>query len=98
MKNWLYFILIALSISCSDLDKNANNLIVSGKVKTTSSGFIFLEKLVPEGYEKMDSTKLNDDNSFSFQVPKGKTEVYRINFFGVQENNIVLDSKEDRKN
>ena len=94
IKNWLYFILITVSISCSDFDKNAHNLIVRGKVKSASSGYIFLERLVPEGYEKVDSTRLNGDNSFSFQVSKGKTEVYRINFFGFQENIIVLDSQD----
>ncbi|MCK5279793.1 MAG: hypothetical protein KAK04_14665, partial [Cyclobacteriaceae bacterium] len=63
-------------------------------MKSASSGYIFLERLVPEGYEKVDSTRLNGDNSFSFQVSKGKTEVYRINFFGFQENIIVLDSQD----
>lgn len=94
LKKWFFLLLITFSISCSDLDRNANNLIVSGKVKSTSSGYIFLEKLGPKGYEKADSTNLNTDNSFSFRVPKGKAEVYRINFFGIQKNNIVLDSQD----
>lgn len=89
---WLYLIVFLLSISCADLDKNSHHLIVSGKVKSTSSGSIFMEMLGPKGYEKIDSTTLNDDNSFSFQIPVGKAEVYRISFFGIQENQLILDT------
>jgi len=94
MEKALYIVLITLSISCSDLDKNDHGLIVSGEVKSTSPGYIFLEKLGPKGYEKKDSTKLNNDNSFLLRAPKGNTEVYRINFFGLQKNYIVLDSQD----
>ena len=94
MKSWYFFIGIFILFSCGDLENKNNNLIISGNVISTSSGLIFLEKLVPEGYEKMDSTKAGKDRSFAFQIPKGKPEIYRINFFGIQQNHIVLDSQD----
>lgn len=68
--------------------------MIYGKLNSATSGYIFLERLVSEGYEKSDSTKQKDDKSFFFHVPKGKMEVYRINFFGFQECVLVLDTKD----
>lgn len=92
MDKWLYLIIFLLSTSCTDLDNNRDHLIVSGKVKSTSSRYVFLEILTPEGYEKIDSTKLKEDNSFLFQIPTGKAEIYQINFYGIQKNQIILDT------
>lgn len=94
MKYLFYLILIILFISCSDHDKKTNVLVINGELKSSTSGYIFIEKLVSEGYEKMDSTKMKDGISFLFHVPKGKMEIYRINFFGFQECILVLDSSD----
>ncbi len=93
MKNWFNFFLIILSISCTDRGDNTD-LVVSGNVKYPSSGFIDLEILTPDGYEKVASAKLSGDNFFSLAVPKGKAEIYQVNFFGIQKNQIVLNSQD----
>lgn len=68
--------------------------MIDGQLKSPNTGYIFLEKLVAEGYEKMDSTKLKDGTSFLFQVPKGEMAIYRINFFGFNDCILVLDSSD----
>ncbi len=94
MKYLFCLMLIILFISCSEHDKKTNVLAINGELTSSTSGYIFLEKLVSGGYEKMDSTKMKDGTSFLFHVPKGKMEIYRLNFFGFQECILVLDSND----
>lgn len=76
--------------SCTFSVKDEEVLTINGKVRSANYGFIYLELQTPQGYLKIDSSKLDNDLGFFVEAPKGSEDIYRINFFGKQKVNVVI--------
>ncbi len=94
MNKCIGFIVFILFFSCSKDTKVENKTDVTGSVRFPNNSYIFLERLTPEGFEKVDSCTLGDKQNFELSVPESAEDIFRINFFGIQKVSIVLNGNE----
>lgn len=90
MNRFIIFLAFILIYACS-IDGNVDHTSsISGRVNFANSSYVFLEKLTPYGYNKIDSCTLNEERFFTLSVPKVAQDIYRIDFFGRQKVRLVL--------
>jgi len=88
MTKWLIIVSVIFICTCSGIKENGP--VIYGKVFYPNNGYIYLELFTPEGYEIIDSTRIDADHSFKLQARKNTPDIYRINFFHRQKNLITL--------
>ncbi|NOT73646.1 MAG: AhpC/TSA family protein [Cyclobacteriaceae bacterium] len=99
MKNYkLVFILASvmlLVINCSPKKEEAagsRSITVKGKVQSPQSGIITLTEIRQDDQKpKEDTIKLNTDNTYEKTVTIVEPGYYRMNFYGRQFVNVILD-------
>lgn len=88
---------VALLLIISACNSQPNNsapgtgVKISGKVNNKVNGDIILEGVADQQFKKIQSIELNEDNTFSFNLPVSEANLYRINFFDKQFAFLVLD-------
>lgn len=90
MKILLYFLSFFLLSGCAFDNESTNSATIYGKVTYPNNGYIYLEMLTPDGYLKVDSSRLDEGKSFILETSTSAESIYRINFFNHQKNSIVL--------
>jgi len=88
-----FFLLIYL-ISCSSRNEDGRYIEISGKARFANNEYIYLERQVPDGFARIDSTQINSELAFTLKAPKGAEDIYRINFFGVQKVRLALGDED----
>lgn len=84
------FLAIIILNSCSINGGSQQEVILTGEVKFPNNGYVYLELQTPDGFEKVDSSRLGDDQMFSLNADQGVEDIYRVNFFGKQQVNLVI--------
>jgi peroxiredoxin len=84
------FLAIILMYACSRGEEAVEKVRLAGRVNHPNNGYIYPELQTPEGYAKIDSALLEADQSFLLSAAKGSEDIYRINFFGKQQINLVI--------
>lgn len=101
--NWMNRLLLLifsffLMSSCSqgkNQDKDNNgNLTVSGTVKNPQDGAILLQELQNNEMVTIDSVELTNKNDFQFAVAVSEPGFYRLNFYGNQYVNFILNDED----
>ena len=86
--------LLLIISACNSQPNNSapgTGVKISGKVNNKANGDIILEGVADQQFKKIQSIKLNEDNTFSFDLPVSEANLYRINFFDKQFAFLVLD-------
>lgn len=90
MKYLIGLFSILIAFSCS-VDKNDSAFTtIRGMVNYPNNGYIFLEILTPDGYEKVDSSRLDNEHSFQLHTLKESQDIYRLNFFEKQKISLAI--------
>ena len=73
--------LLLIISACNSQPNNSapgTGVKISGKVNNKANGDIILEGVVDQQFKKIQSIKLNEDNTFSFDLPVSEANLYRI--------------------
>jgi len=89
MTKYILFIVFIIFYSCSSDTKDENKIDITGSIRFANNNYIFLERLTPGGFEKVDSCSLDGDQQFELSAPSARHDIYRINFFGIQKVSFV---------
>ena len=89
----LFFIATScISQSANDDELNNNSITLSGNIGFPQDGLILIEEITLDGKLKpKDTIVLNDDYTYSKQVVVEQAGIYRINYYGKQFVNVILD-------
>ena len=90
MRSLLCVLAFLTIFACSSRQGEVEEVRVSGTLRNPNNGIIYLEEFTNEGYEKIDSSRLDDNNQFVLSASKGEKDIYRINFFGRQKVNVII--------
>lgn len=94
MTTFVNFFLLFFSLSCSTDKKTADNgwdVVISGKVNYPQQGQILIQEMKNDGTGKLDSVKLNKDNTYSIKLHLTEPGIYGMNFFRRQSVNLMVD-------
>ena len=86
--------LILIIFSCTGPGERAEGYTVKGNVRHPGTGYVWLEILTPDGYEAVDSAKLDSKGNFMLKTRKKEPDIYRINFFENQKNPFVISGQD----
>ncbi len=75
MDKYLPLLFLFLCISCSDSEKNNHSVYFAGEIVNPTSEYVVLYK----GGKALDSTKLDGNNRFAFQLDSIKDGLYHFN-------------------
>jgi len=70
-------------------------IAVTGQLENKGEGAVILNKYNVNGFEPVDTIFIGENNSFRFFVEVTEPEFFRLNFFGRQQVNFILDGSED---
>lgn len=95
------FLMFALCLSCSTNGKEEQQdengawyVTVSGKVGHPQSGQITIQSLKNGGAGWQDTVQLKDDYTFAKKVKMTEPGYYRLNFYGKQSVNLILNKSD----
>ncbi len=88
------FLVAILIVSCNENDQYQNAPKIYGKLDYLAKGFVYLEILTPDGFEKLDSTEISTDGTFILKSKKIQDDFYRINLFNKQKFSITLNDQD----
>jgi peroxiredoxin len=94
MTTFVNFFLLFFSLSCSTDKKTADSgwdVVISGKVNYPQQGQILIQEMKNDGTGKLDSVKLNKDNTYSIKLHLTEPGIYGMNFFRKQSVNLMVD-------
>lgn len=94
MTTFVNFFLLFFSLSCSTDKKTADSgwdVVISGKVNYPQQGQILIQEMKNDGTGKLDSVKLNKDNTYSIKLHLTEPGIYGMNFFRRQSVNLMVD-------
>jgi peroxiredoxin len=91
MNKILISVFLIVLASCSGTGQSENGPRIEGKVTYPAQGYVFLERLTADGYEKIDSALLDSDQRFKLHAQKNCPGIYRINFFNKQKFTFPLE-------
>lgn len=94
MKKWLILFSGILIVACNSGQQEGEGAVVSGTINFPSNGYVYLEELVPDGYEVIDSVRISGGQKFSLKSRKTTHDIYRINFFNKQKQPIILGDQD----
>lgn len=94
------FLVFALFLSCStngkeeQADNGSWTITVSGKVGYPQQGQITIQELKDGGQGLQDNIELKDDYTFSKKITLSEPGYYRLNFYGKQMVNLILNKSD----
>lgn len=94
------FLLFAIFLSCStngkeeQADNGSWTITVSGKVGFPQEGQITIQELKEGGQGWQDHIALKDDYTFSKKITMSEPGYYRLNFYGKQMVNLILNKSD----
>ena len=68
MKKSLTFFGLILLVACNSGQQEEEGPFVRGTINFPSNGYVFLEELVPDGYEVIDSVRICGGQNFSLKA------------------------------
>ena len=94
MKKTIGILSLFIAFSCAVNNDESAFTAIRGKVNYPSNDFVFLEILTPNGYEIVDSSRLDQERSFLLSTNKESQDIYRLNFFDKQKISLVLNDQD----
>jgi len=101
LKNkWLGVLSIVVLISCSSTGQESTEVAPGIKISGTvgfpqAGGVILLEEILVTGQlGGTDTIKVNEDYTYSYEKQMDTPGIYRLNFFGKQFVNVLLDNED----
>jgi len=82
---------IAMLFACSPEQQIKEGVILSGSINFPQQGHVILERYTGQGVEPFDTLKLKEDKTFEQFVEVQTPGYYRLNMYGVQHVNLVLN-------
>jgi peroxiredoxin len=82
--------LLLVLFACSTPREQDRRIRISGALRFPAPGHVVLERLTDGGYVPADTFRL-DGQRFELEVVLAEPGMYRINFFGRQQNFLILD-------
>lgn len=92
MKRVLAAFLWLTLAGCGEQEMRKDGVVLSGKIDFPQNGHIILERFIGRGVEPYDTLTLNDDLTFSQFVEVETPGYYRLNMYGVQQVNLILNT------
>jgi len=94
MKNILTTFSIALFLfsACEGPKGSVDSLIVSGKANKLNAGVkVYLEEIDGSSFKSVDTTQIDANNEYTFEIKIDEPSFYRVNFSGKQQVNFILN-------
>ncbi len=101
---WTYLLAVAILISCNSTgqqseEESTGGITISGTVGYPQTGVVLLEEILATGQlGGSDTVTINEDYTYSFQKVLNTPGIYRLNFYGKQFVNVLLDDEDVQVN
>lgn len=101
---WTYLLVVAILISCNSTGQESTELASGIKISGTvgypkAGGIVLLEEILATGkLGTRDTIIVSENYTYSFQKPMDTPGIYRLNFYGLQFVNILLDDEDIQVN
>jgi peroxiredoxin len=101
---WIFLLAVAVLVSCNSTGQESSEVVSGIKISGTVGfpevgGTVLLEEILATGQlGDSDTIVVNEDYTYSFQKSMETPGIYRLNFYGKQFVNVLLDADDIQVN